>query len=67
MPDGQGTELYELLRDLRVPFIICTEFEVPEAIRNSGVVVAKPTRAEDLVSVAEELVRRTSCCDPTQM
>lgn len=57
LPDGQGTELYELLRDLRVPFIIYTGYEVPEAVRNGGVVVSKPTRAEDLVSVAEDLVR----------
>ena len=57
LPDGQGTELYELFHELGVPFIIYTGHEVPEGVRNGGVVVPKPARAEYLLTVAEDLVR----------
>ena len=57
LPDGQGTELYEHLRSLGVPFIIYTGHEVPPGDRNGGVVVSKPAVEGDLRAVAEGLVR----------
>ncbi len=54
--DGPGTELYEQMRTLGVPFIIYTGHEVPAGARNGGVVVPKPAMPEELRAVAEALI-----------
>jgi DNA-binding response OmpR family regulator len=56
LPDGHGTELYELMHELGVPFIIYTGHDVPEGDRSGGVVVAKPAAEGKLRAVGEGLV-----------
>ena len=56
LTDGTGSEIYALLRELGVPFIIHTGHDIPIDDRCGGTLVSKPAMDGKLRAVAEELV-----------
>lgn len=56
LADGNSSEIYALLRDLGVPFIIHSGHDVPLEERCGGTVVSKPALEADLIATAEQLL-----------
>ena len=57
LTDGTGSEIYALLRELGVPFIIHTGHDIPVDERCGGTLLSKPAIDGDLRAAAEDLLK----------